>query len=173
MTTYSDSPRLYVGTYAKYNAGSIEGAWLDLDDYADRDDFLAACAELHKDEPDPELMFQDFENFPRDWYSESSAPPAELWDWIELSDDDKELLAIYLEHVNQDGDIEQAREEFRGKGSSRADCVEDMLTESGQLSELPGWAQSYIDFDSIARDWRCNGTVFVNHEGECWMFEPR
>ena len=39
--------RIYVGTYAKYNAGSIKGAWLDLEDYADRDAFLEACRELH------------------------------------------------------------------------------------------------------------------------------
>src|SRR5690349_16831915 len=57
----STAPRVYVGTYAKYNNGSIAGAWLDLEDYADKDSFLAACAELHKDEDDPEFMFQDFE----------------------------------------------------------------------------------------------------------------
>jgi hypothetical protein len=32
--TIEHTPRIYVGTYAKYNAGSIAGAWLDLDDYA-------------------------------------------------------------------------------------------------------------------------------------------
>lgn len=57
--------KLYVGTYAKYNSGSIAGAWLDLEDYADRDSFLVAARELHKDESDPELMYQDFEGFPR------------------------------------------------------------------------------------------------------------
>jgi antirestriction protein len=64
--------RLYVGTYAKYNNGSINGAWIDLEDHGDKVSFLAACAELHKDESDPELMFQDFEGFPRSLYSESS-----------------------------------------------------------------------------------------------------
>ncbi|MDO8250269.1 MAG: antirestriction protein ArdA [Rhodoferax sp.] len=28
----STKPRVYVGTYAKYNEGSIEGGWLDLED---------------------------------------------------------------------------------------------------------------------------------------------
>lgn len=27
--------KLYVSTYAKYNAGSLAGKWLDLADYAD------------------------------------------------------------------------------------------------------------------------------------------
>ena len=46
MTT----PRIYVGTYAKYNNGSIQGEWLDLDDYTDKSDFIQACLELHDDE---------------------------------------------------------------------------------------------------------------------------
>lgn len=31
--------QVYVGTYAKYNNGSIQGAWLDLEQY--NDDALA------------------------------------------------------------------------------------------------------------------------------------
>lgn len=49
--------RIYVGTYAKYNEGSIFGKWLDLSDYSDSEEFYEACRELHKDEEDPELMF--------------------------------------------------------------------------------------------------------------------
>ena len=40
MTEY----RVYVGTYAKYNGGSLEGKWLDLEDYADKDEFLVPSA---------------------------------------------------------------------------------------------------------------------------------
>lgn len=73
--------KLYVGTYAKYNAGSIAGAWLDLNNYANADDFVAACRRLHRDEADPEIMFQDVE-IDEDWeqglYNESSVP-GEWW----------------------------------------------------------------------------------------------
>ena len=31
---------VYVGTYAKYNNGSLSGAWLDLSDYSDKEEFL-------------------------------------------------------------------------------------------------------------------------------------
>ena len=31
--------RVYVGTYGKYNNGSLFGAWLDLSDYSDKEDF--------------------------------------------------------------------------------------------------------------------------------------
>ena len=45
--------RVYVGTYNKYNNGSLFGKWLDLSDYSDMDEFLEACRELHKDGPRP------------------------------------------------------------------------------------------------------------------------
>ena len=41
--------RVYVGTYAKYAGGSIEGAWLNISDYDSLEDFLKACRELHKE----------------------------------------------------------------------------------------------------------------------------
>lgn len=69
--------KLYVSTYAKYNAGRLAGKWLDLDDYTDADEFRSACLELHKDEADPELMFQDCEceyNWEEGLYSESVIP---------------------------------------------------------------------------------------------------
>ena len=55
---------VYVGTYGKYNNGSLSGAWLDLSDYSDKKEFYEACRKLHKDEEDAEYMFQDWENVP-------------------------------------------------------------------------------------------------------------
>ena len=66
----SEQISLYVGTYAKYNDGSIFGKWLNLSDYSDSSEFFEACKELHKDEEDPEYMFQDHENVPSHLYSE-------------------------------------------------------------------------------------------------------
>ena len=54
--------RIYVSTYVKYNENSIFGKWLDLSDYSDSEEFYDACRELHSDEEDLELMFQDWEN---------------------------------------------------------------------------------------------------------------
>lgn len=67
--------RVYVGTYKKYNEGSVKGGWLDLSDYATYGEFLTACHKLHKDEHDPEFMIQDSECFPdgldcMEWMSE-------------------------------------------------------------------------------------------------------
>ena len=37
VATLSEA-RVYVGTYGKYNNGSLFGAWLDLSDYSDKEE---------------------------------------------------------------------------------------------------------------------------------------
>lgn len=50
--------QVYVGTYHKYNCGSLHGAWIDLFDH-DIYSYCDTIKELHKDEHDPEYMVQD------------------------------------------------------------------------------------------------------------------
>ena len=139
-TNTTTGPSLYVGTYAKYNAGSIAGAWLDLSYYSDRDEFLTACAELHADESDPEIMFQDFEGFPRCWYCESSAPPDLLWEWLELDEHERAAFAIFANNENSDVTIEQFRESYQGTADSEADFAERMAEDCGEIpKDLPSW----------------------------------
>lgn len=164
--------RLYVGTYAKYNNGSIEGAWMDLDAYADRDAFLEACKNLHRDEVDPELMFQDFEGFPRGFYNESAAPPAELWEWLELDEVEQELLEVYQEHIDQHGTVETARESFLGKYTSPEDWASSFLEDTGGLEGVPEHLKNYIDYEAYARDAGYNGMSFIRHDGDVWVFNP-
>lgn len=165
-----DSPAVYVGTYGKYNSGSIAGAWLYLEAYADKEDFLAACSELHKDEHDPEFMFQDFQCFPRSYYGESSIKD-ELWDWLALDEDDRELLAVYQEHVRDEADIDEAREAFQGKADTKADWAEQFIEDCGMLQDVPDSLARYFDYEAYARDCEMGGDItFVRHDGELWVF---
>lgn len=132
--------RIYCGTYAKYNSGSIKGAWLDLSAYADRDDFLAACKELHADESDPELMFQAYEGFPAAWYCESSAPDDILWEWMELGESERDAFGVYANHMG--GDITRAdfSEAYQGTADSEADFAEQTAEDCGEIpKDLPSW----------------------------------
>ena len=75
MEATMNLPRVYVGTYKKYNEGNLDGGWLTLTDYANYAAFCAACRKLHKNERDPELMIQDCDNMPdglsvREWMDE-------------------------------------------------------------------------------------------------------
>lgn len=158
--------RLYVGTYAKYNEGNLAGAWLDLEDYDDREAFLAACAELHKDEADPELMFQDYEGFPRGWYCESSAPPDELWQWLDMSETQQTVLQVYQENISDSGTIEQAEEAYQGTYRSEEDFAEELFSE---LHDIPDYLSGYIDWERVARDLRGDYSM-CDHDGEVWVF---
>lgn len=164
--------RLYVGTYAKYNAGSIGGAWLDLEDYSDKDEFLAACAELHKDEPDPELMFQDYEGIPKAFYGESYADPR-IWEWLELDEHDRELWEVYLDNIDDKADFDTAQENFAGKADTEADFAEEWLEETGGLEAVPENLRYYIDFAAYARDMHGDFNFVRVDGGDLWVFYNR
>ena len=68
----------YVGTYRKYASGSIAGKWLQLSKYESKNEFLQMCKKLHKDESDPEFMFQDYENVSDSMIGESFISD-EIW----------------------------------------------------------------------------------------------
>lgn len=157
--------RVYVGTYEKYNNGSIAGAWIDLGGFSDAEQFMAVCAELHKDEDDPEIMLQDFEGFPKRYYSESGLDDA-LFDYLAMDEDDRELLEAYLE-AGFDGDLEDAQDRFQGRFDSDIDFVQDLLEACGDIPrDLPHYIA--IDWETTARNIMydyadANGFYFHNH----------
>lgn len=166
---------IYVGTYRKYNNGSIAGAWIDLDGL-DKDAFWEKVNELHADEiaatGEIEPMFQDWEGVPKGMVSESYIND-ELWAWLELDEDDRELVDLYRAEVNQDGTIEQARECFRGKADSETDWAYDWWEETGMSASIPKDLRGYIDYAAWVRDMKHSGVNFVRHNGDVWVFFDR
>jgi len=147
----NDNPSVYVGTYAKYNSGSINGAWIDLSKFNNYDEFIDHCKKLHKDETDPELMFQDFENFPKSYYSESEID-ADLWDeYINLAEHERELLEAYHD-AGFEGGIQEAEDAFIGCYKDDEDFAWNMLENTGDLNSIPEHLQSYFDLEKYARD---------------------
>jgi antirestriction protein len=119
-TTLENTPRIYVGTYAKYNNGSIKGDWLDLTEYSTIEDFYLACADIHSDEKDPEFMFQDYENIPdgfigESWLSDEVFEAIEIVQKIEDMSD-SELVSLHNEYCQNnslsDDEIFNNDEEF-------------------------------------------------------------
>jgi antirestriction protein len=156
--------KVYVGTYRKYNEGSLAGDWLDLTDYSSKKDFIEACLELHDDEKDPELMFQDWEDIPADFIGESSIDE-KVWEWLELSEDDRETVAMYREDVNFNAPIEEALECYQGEFDSEEDWAVDYWEQTGMLSEVPEQVQSYIDYEKFARDAQLGGDMTFVRKG--------
>jgi antirestriction protein len=159
MFKIMETPRIYVGTYAKYNEGSLFGEWLDLDDYSSKDEFYEACQELHKDEEDAEFMFQDWENIPADFIGESWISE-KFWDYIEtLSDVDEDAFTAYVEHMGFDLDktdvsdiVRDFEEAFCGEYKDEEDFAYQLLEDTGDLNQIPKHLQFYFDYEKFARD---------------------
>lgn len=155
--------RVYVGTYAKYNDGNLFGKWFDLEDYTDLDEFYEACADLHADEEDPELMFQAWEGIPDGMVSECSVSP-ECWtllDAYEKHDEGAVNAYIYCFGEWNESDFQ---DRYRGEFSSWEDMATEFLEETGQLNEIPESLRYYFDYEKYARDIRFSGDV-VEHNG--------
>lgn len=164
-------PTLYCGTYAKYNDGSIAGKWLKLNDYPDAEAFLTACRDLHRDEPDPELMFQDFEGFPKDLYGESLSPEdlRKIYDWVHLDDDDRQLFEEYADATGSlaDGvDIDAVRDKLYcvldDPDMPDSDTAMGWYVVDNGLVDVPDHLRGYLDFAGLGRDWLMDLSVSSN-----------
>lgn len=106
--------KVYVGTYHKYNEGSLFGKWMKLSDYESKEDFLGACGRLHKNEADPEFMYQDYEELPEEFYRESSVE--DVWPFINrVKKWSKGYYAKFLDWCDENGALptNESIEEFK------------------------------------------------------------
>lgn len=144
-----NTPAIYCGTYAKYNEGSLFGKWFDLDEFSDKDEFIEACLELHSDEEDPELMFQDWENIPGDLCSESSVSE-KVWEYMEACEAREQgAVDAYLD-IFGSWELDQFDERYCGGGYDRfVDYAEEFFDEN---YECPDFLREYIDMERFARD---------------------
>ena len=158
MKTYEISEaKVYVGTYAKYNDGSIYGAWIDLD--SDMDSFFEKCRELHKDESDPEFMFQDWENIPECFISECSISETffDIYDDL-LQLENEGILDAFFSYCDYicggciDSEIvSKFRDAYEGEFDSEVDFAYYFVDE-GLFGEVDEKIYCYLDFNKIARD---------------------
>ena len=155
--------KIYVGTYGKYNAGSIQGAWLDLSDYTDRDAFYEACAELHSDEEDPEFMFQDWEDIPSDMVSESGISP-ECWELLEAYEEFDEGAVNAYCYLFGEWNKDEFQDNYHGEYDSWEAMAEAWLEDTGELNEIPERLRNYFDYQAYARDIRLSGEM-CEHNG--------
>jgi antirestriction protein len=173
MTTTENKAAVYVGTYSKYNNGSLFGKWMDLSEYANKAEFIDACLELHADESDPELMFQDWENIPEQFIGESYISES-FWTMqnllSELNTEEAEAFEIYLSNdssieLNEDA-LESFRDSYQGHFSDGILGYAEQAIEDGALGEIPAHLAQYIDSERYARDleagdfWESKGHVF-------------
>ena len=150
MTT-TTAPRIYVGTYAKYNNGDLSGKWMDLTDYDTAAEFYVACRELHSDENDPELMFQDWEGIPHGMISESYLPDDLLWEMV-VENENRELVAAFLECFAV-SDLPYLNDWAVGQADSFSDwCEDEAAAMFPELDDPNNRLASYFDWAKWERE---------------------
>lgn len=166
--------QIYVGTYKKYNNGNLFGKWYNLQDFESFNDFLTEIKTLHKDEHDPEFMFQDFQcpKFIKELgLIDQSYLSNDVFDIIQKISSSGlciEVIEAYCEAIGNAGmDIDELLEKisdtYYGKYENDEDFAYDLLETTGGIPELPNYI--YIDWEKTAKnimqDYTCdNGYYF-------------
>lgn len=165
MNDYKEgNPAVYVGTYSKYNDGNLFGMWVDLVKCGDYDTFMEVCHNLHADEEDPELMYQDYECFPNAWYSESGIDEDtfdKIIEYAELDEDDREAFEEFTDSFGNDS-FDSFKERYMGKWDSEKDFAEHIVDECYNLDDMMGHLASYFDYEAFARDLFIDDYYFTN-----------
>ena len=161
-------PAAYVGTYGKYNEGSLRGLWVNLSTFNDYDEFINFCKAIHADETDPELMAQYFEGFPKPYYNEGFISEANFNNILKFSDMcenyGSEAIEDYFEFSD---DLDCFEEAYCGEWDSEEDFARNIIEECYNLEKDLGNLAIYFDYEAFARDlfmWDytmgANGHVF-------------
>ena len=156
------TPKIYVGTYAKFHNGNLTGAWFDMRDFETADDFYSEAKALHSDEADPELMLLDFDGIPWRIFALGSIDE-KFFEWLKLEDHERELVEIYFDNIGGD-DFDKIIESFAVTFDREAEWAEEFLNDT---AEIPDHLVSYIDYEKYARDADVN---FVRHNGTFYAF---
>ena len=157
----TDQPAVYVGTYGKYNNGSIAGSWVDLTEVTNYAEFMELCAAIHSDETDPEFMFQDFQGFPRPLYHESTMQSFfNVWEYILENLTDYDMAAVWA-WVENGCTVDTFEDAYSGEADSENAFAEQLFDEI-YLHDVPASVQSYIDYDKFTRDLFMTDYVYLN-----------
>ena len=138
--------------------------WVDMVKCGDYDTFMEVCHNLHADEEDPELMYQDYECFPSAWYSESGIDEDtfdRILEYADMDDDDRDAFDEFSEAFGNDC-VESFRERYMGQWDSEKDFAEHIIDECYNLDDMMGHLASYFDYEAYARDLFIDDFYFSN-----------
>ena len=157
-------PSIYVGTYGKYNNGSLQGEWVDLTNFDNRDEFYAYCNKLHGDEPEGqrELMFQDYEYIPEIFIGESWID-GRFWDFMK---DDSQPYDVKFAVADYVSDVDEYFKQIENI-SVFPDCnnMTDVAYDSVKEFGLPQNADYYFDYEQYGREMSWDGPYEENYDG--------
>ena len=157
--------RLYCASLSDYNAGRLEGKWIDISDMTDSMEIHEEISEMLKDigeyrndgEIREEWAIHDFE-LPAGIKCSEWASSEELQDILDTLAAIEEYGEAVIEAANHcEVPIEQISGRYEGTHKSISDWAYDFYEQCGSIPE--GHLANYIDWESVARDEYYNGSI--------------
>lgn len=163
-----DTRAVYVGTWHKYNDGSIFGMWVDVDTFEDAHEFFKFCYAVHADEQDPELMFQDVQNIPEHFTDirTDSFFANSFYDFIEKYDEDEQkIITEYWEEVYSEEEPQEIIDKFFGYGSIEEQANEElqMWLSCIQEDKVKDFFENHFDVESLEEEMRRETNETTNY----------
>ena len=163
-STGSDTnAQIYVSDYATYNEGRLTGRWMSLDGKSVeeiREEVSQILKENEKANKGQwiceEHMIQDYEGFPREFYSECMIFDEQLEiliQYLELEDYERERFDACLENGY---DLEEALKSY--EDVAIYEDADEYLEAIGFWHEIPDHLIFYIDEKAVKRD-------YIDHDG--------
>lgn len=167
--------QIYVSDYASYNEGSLIGEWIDLTQFTEASEFGDYVSKMFKkfDKTNPldfnypreEPMYQDYEGFPRELYSEGCFDDR-IIEYVNLPDHERDSVDIILgAYCLSDFNYTTLRELLDNSTICDRSDSEQLLSELGYCEDIPDHIQPYINWDSMAedkfQDWQEFGDHYV------------
>ena len=189
-TQNANNPRIFLTDYASYNNGTqFEfGHWVDLTDLTDASElmeyisnhFEEADKKSPLDSPREEIMITDFENFPKNLYSESMNEDdfEQVYKYIEidydnLSDDEKVSLwnEMCSDENRSDDEIFVNDEEFFEMFFANDVIKAVQATQYGKYN----YSDDYVQFNGYGNLDSFNNPMDVIDEQELinWLMENK
>lgn len=156
---------IYVTTWKNYNENIDKGYWIELNNFADYDEFFNWFKEKFSEEKYPELAILDVNGAPS-WITEFHLNEYGIngdvvWDYMEMDADEQEMINEYVSvvgnhHVkdmNVHDILSEANDAYIGDASpSFTHWVIDFFTDT--MSEMPvkdviNYHSRWIDYDSV------------------------
>lgn len=162
---------IYVASLSDYNAGRINGEWIDLAG-KDVDDVNKVIADILVKGGGDEWAIHDFEGFEgiRIGEHESLETVVALAEAVE---EHGAAFAAYWENFwNVSDDVEGAvkafLEDYQGAFQNLEDYAEQTLEDTGGLDGVPEHLRNYIDFASFGRDMELGGDIWTHRNPDTY-----
>ena len=159
-------PKVYVTTDKKYLEDNNPKYWIDLKEHT-KESFYKLCAELHSDEEEPHCFVVDTEDVPFEFHHAGcNIVTDNIWEWLELNDEDKVLLAKYMEAKGDDDQcIEEAEYNFCGTAPSNIAFIQNFFEKQGPIGTNVDWEKVW----SVMREFFY--TTERGNKGTIWYFK--